>query len=443
MVESSGKTDAGRHGTLSATEAERLSLVERLLPGAGISASNLAEGTRFITARAEGARVYDESGNSYVDFIVGAGALILGHANAAVQAAVVDQVTKGTHFAQLISSPAVDLSQELIDAIPCAEKLVYTTTGSEATFYAMRIARAFTQRGKILKFEGGYHGNHDYALQSTTPFTTSNFPAGRPDTDGIPPNVGESVLVAPYNDLEAARTIIEEHKSDLAAIIVEPMQRSIAPKPGFLEGLRALANSHGVLLIFDEIVTGFRLAYGGGQEYFGVTPDLATYGKIIGGGFPLGAVAGRADVMDVCTVSRRGKEPYAFVEGTFYANPVACAAALATLKELRKPGFYDRLNARGEELRTEFRQIIAKHAIPAKILGDASVWQILFSDSDPSNYAEYASGDIAKTRNFDVDLVRNGVLVLPCTRRQLCEAHTQHDIEDALRAFDAACRAAK
>ena len=251
-------------------------LAARVLPGAGLGGYSLPEDVRFVIRKGEGSRLEDIRGRSYIDYVGGAGVLILGHAHPAVIDAVQEAVPKGLHFFGTLNEYCIRLAEQLVDAIPCAEKIAYCTTGSEATFYAMRIARAFTGRNKILKCEGGYHGNHDYSNFSVVPRAVSNYPAGQPDTAGMPASLSESVLVGPYNDLEAVRRIVEENRDDLAAIIVEPVQRVIFPKEGYLQGLRALCDEHNILLIFDEVVTGFRLAYGGAQEFFGVRPDSAS-----------------------------------------------------------------------------------------------------------------------------------------------------------------------
>ena len=213
----------------------------------------------------------------------------------------------------------------------------------------MRIARAYTGRDKVLKCEGGYHGNHDYSTFSVSPRAVSNFPVGQPDTAGMPANLTENVLISPYNDLDAVREIVKSNKDELAAIIVEPAQRIIFPKDGYLEGLREICSDDDILLIFDEVVTGFRLAYGGAQTYFGVKPDLASYGKIVGGGGPVACVGGSKEIMEQCNPVNRGKDNYAYINGTLHGNPVGCAAGLATLEELRSPGFYDQLHSRSEE----------------------------------------------------------------------------------------------
>ena len=415
-------------------------LAGEVLHGAGLGGYSLPEDVRFVIHRGEGSRLQDVRGRWYIDYVGGAGALILGHAFPSVVAAVQEQAAKGLHFFGTLNEACIRLAKEMVDAIPCAEKVAYCTTGSEATFYAMRIARAYTGRSKILKCEGGYHGNHDYSNFSVSPKAVSNFPAGQPDTGGIPASLPESVLVAPYNDLDTIRRIVEAHRDDLAGVIVEPVQRVIWPQDGYLQGLRKICDDNDVLLIFDEVVTGFRLAYGGAQAYFGVKPDLASYGKIVGGGGPVGCVAGKATVMEQCNPVNRGKPSYAYINGTLHGNPIGCVAGLATLAELRKPGFYDRLHARAADLQKACQQVLDRHRLPALAVGKGSLWQIVFMNKEPVNYADFIHSDMARTRELDRLQMMNGLYVLPGVRRFVSSVHTDQDFEETVRALDAACR---
>ncbi len=420
---------------------EYYAIAEAALPGGAVGGYALPEDVRFVIHRGEGSRLQDVRGEWRIDYVCGAGALILGHAHPAVVAAVQEQAARGMHFFGTLNEACIRLAKELVEAIPCAEKIAFATTGSEATFYAMRIARAFTGRNKILKCEGGYHGNHDYSNFSVSPSALSNYPAGRPDTAGIPDGLGDSVLVAPYNDLETIRRIVAAHREDLAAIIVEPAQRIIFPAEGYLEGLRAICNENDILLIFDEVVTGFRLAYGGAQEYFGVLPDLASYGKIIGGGGPVSCVAGKAGIIDQCSPANRGRPDYAYVNGTLHGNPVGSAAGLATLAELRSPGFYRRLQARSHDLVTACQQVLDRHNLAALAIGEASLWQILFIRQPPGSHADIMASDLARSRALDIELLKNGLYVLPGVRRFVSSVHTDADLEQTVKALDAACRA--
>lgn len=419
---------------------EAYAIAERCLPGAGLGGYSLPEEVRFVIREGQGSRLRDLRDREYIDYVGGAGALILGHAHPAVTRAVVEQAPKGLHQFGTLSEPAVHLAAELVEAIPCAEKIIYTSTGSEATFYALRLARAFTGRNKILKFEGAYHGNHDYSVFATFPKAPSNYPQGIPDSGGVPEVLQSQVLISPYNDLEAVSQLVAEHGKDLAAIIVEPVQRITFPRPGFLEGLRKLCTENGIVLIFDEVVTGFRLGWDSGQGYFGVTPDLASFGKIVGGGGPLGCVAGNAEIIDLASPQLKGQSNYAYINGTLHGNPVAAAAGLATLAELRKPGFYQRLHQKADDLCRECQAVLTRHGLPAIATGAGSLWQILFLDQPPVSQGDILRADMNRSRALDLQCLRDGLYVLPGVRRFISAVHDDGDLQETLRILDGACQ---
>jgi glutamate-1-semialdehyde 2,1-aminomutase len=410
------------------------------LPGAGLGSYSLPDEVRFVIHKGEGSRLQDVRGRWYIDYVGGAGALVLGHAFPTVVDAVKDQAERGIHFFGTLNEQCIQLAEQLVPLIPCADRIAFTTTGSEATAYAMRTARAATGRSKVLKFEGAFHGNHDYSAFSVTPTALSNYPQGRPETGGLPANMVDNVLVSPFNDLDTVRRIVEENRDDLAAIIVEPVQRIIFPKEDFLPGLRQICDDNDVLLIFDEVVTGFRLALGGAQEYFGVLPDLASYGKIVGGGGPLGFVGGKAEYMNLINPRNRGQGNYSYVNGTLHGNPVAASAGLATLAELKKPSFYKDLHALADDVCKACQDVLDKNNIPAIAAGKASLWQILFMDRAPVSHADIMNADQASGRAFDLAQMHKGLYVLPNVRRFVSAVHTGQDIEDTVRALDAACK---
>jgi len=423
----------------ASTQDALYAIAEATLPGAGLGGYALPEDVRFIIREGHGGRLVSVDGREYVDYVCGAGATIIGHDHPAVIEAVKERVSKGMHFFGTLNDAAVELSQVLIDIIPCAERIIFTTTGSEATAYCMRIARAVTGKPKVLKFEGAYHGNHDYAAFSQFPLRPANYPQATADVGGVPLALQDTMLVAPYNDLETVESILAEHAGDMAAIIVEPVQRIIFPKPGFLQGLRDLADKYGVLLIFDEVVTGFRLNLGGAQGYFGVKPDLASYGKIVGGGGPLGCVGGRADLLDATNPNRKGRADYAYINGTLHGNPIAAVAGLATLRVLSEPGFYDSFHARANRFRAAFAEVLARHGLPAIVAGKVSFWQFLFTDQSPANQMEVLATDLKRSGALDLGLLRNGVYVLPNVRRFFSAAHDDNDLDRTLSALEASC----
>ena len=420
-------------------QAEYQKLAEAALPGGAAGSRLLPEGLRMTIASASGSRVVDVEGTEHLDYVCGAGALILGYQHPAVVEAVRAQAARTIHHYGGLSDVAIELATELVAAIPCAERMVFGTTGSEATFYALRMARAFTGRSKILKFEGGFHGNHDYAAYAVVPGVPTSYPRGVPNTAGIPDPLAETVLIAPYNDLDTVESIVEDHAGELAAIIVEPVQRIIGPQPGFLTGLRELCDRTESLLIFDEIITGFRLAYGGAQEYFGVIPDLAAYGKIIGGGGPLSCVAGRAEIIDLAHPYRMSEPDYAYVSGTLHGNPLAAAAGLATLRELQAPGFYDELHRSTARLAAVLRGVLDEKAHEAIVVTEGSLWQILHIAAPPAQYTDLLHSVLAADVALDTELLRNGINVLPGVRRFVSIAHTYEDFEQTADALDRAC----
>ena len=416
---------------------------ERALPDGALGLRLNPEGLNFTIASSRGSRITDVEGEEWIDYIMGGGALILGHQDPLVVEAVQRQAERGIHQYASLSDVVIDLANEVVDAVPGAERMVYTTTGSEATFYAMRMARAFTGRSKIIKFEGAFHGNHDYASVAVWPAEPSPYPRGMPFTDGTPQSVSDTMLITPYNDLERVRVLAEEHIDDLAGIIVEPVQRIIEPAPGFLEGLRLLCDELGIVLMFDEVVTGFRLAYGGAQEHFGVHADIAGFGKIVGGGGPVGCVVGKAELIDQTSLRRKGTPGYVYASGTLHGNPIGAAAGLATLARLREPGFYNELDARTTQLAKGLQEVLDRHGRGALAERVGSLWQILHINESPRCYTDVLNSDRAATVDLDTELMRNGINVIPGLRRFVSSAHTDQDFEQTIEALEGACMTLK
>ena len=366
----------------------------------------------IIIRDGKGSRVWDEDGNEYVDYLIGSGPMLLGHGNEEVIDAVKSQLGKGmTFFAN--NSAGIELAEEICRAVNCAEQVRYVSSGGEADMYAIRLARAFTGRDKILKFEGGYHGMSAEAQMSLAPTRDVNFPQAVPDSAGIPSSVRDEMLISQFNDLELTTSLMDEHGADIAAIIVEPLQRIVPPQEGFLEGLRALCDKHGVLLIFDEIVTGFRFAYGGAQELYGVTPDICTLGKIIGGGFPLAAIAGSKDIMNHFDKAVVGEEGFLMQLGTLSGNPVAAIAGLKTMEILRRDGQYTRLREIGLTLQSVFSDTLASANIAHKIVGDPTLFDVVFTDKEVSNYRHTKAADAERNGKFNAALRNQGIFKSP------------------------------
>ena len=427
----------------SISQQELFKISDRVLPGSGLGSYALDRDIRLIYSHGKGSRMWDIDGNEYIDYVGGAGALILGHSHPAVIEASKVQLEKGSHMFGSLNDVAIRLAERLVNDIPCAEKIAYATTGSEATAYAMRLARAFTSRSKILKFEGAYHGNHDYAIVSTFPKQTGGYPQGQADSYGQPQETISTMLVCPYNDLETLRKIVAQHHADIAAIFAEAVQRIIPADPEFLQGIRAICDEYDILFVLDEVVTGFRLAYGGAQQWYDVKPDLSTHGKVIGAGGPLSCIAGRADVIDLSDPNLKGQPGYTYFNGTLHGNPVAAAATLSMLDELSKPGVYKRMNDFADDLCREIQKILDQHDIPAITQNTGSLWQILFMDQSPRTQADLLASDQVAMRRLDTLLMKQGQYVLPGVRRFVSTVHTADDLEDSLRGLNLACRAFK
>ncbi|MDJ0613189.1 MAG: aminotransferase class III-fold pyridoxal phosphate-dependent enzyme [Rhizobiaceae bacterium] len=390
------------------TQAEWIERAKAVLPAAGFG--NFDPG--IVIREGKGSRVWDENGNEYVDYLIGSGPMLLGHGNEEVEEAVLSQIPKGmTFFAN--NALGIELAEEICRAVPCAEQLRYVSTGGEADMYAMRLARAYTGREKILKFEGGYHGMSAEAQMSLAPSKLVNFPQAVPDSAGIPEAVRDSVWAAPFNDVDFLRSFMNEHGNDIAGIIVEPLQRIIPPAPGFLEAVREECDKYGVILIFDEVVTGFRFAYGGAQELYGVTPDVATLGKVIGGGFPLAAIVGREDIMRHFDKGAVGAENWLMQLGTLSGNPVASIAGLKTLEILRRPGTYEKLRQLGASLMNMFSDHLSKAGTAHQIVGDETLFDIVFTNKPVNNYRDVLNADATTNSKFNDVLRSNQVFKSP------------------------------
>jgi glutamate-1-semialdehyde 2,1-aminomutase len=411
-----------------------------VFPGASLGEYNLPGDMAVVLARGEGPAVWDAAGRRFLDFTMGWGSVLLGHAHPAVVEAVRRQAGLGSNFAY-VSGPALELAEEVQRAVPCAERLRFCASGTEATAYAARLARAFTGRPRLLKFEGAYHGANEIGTVSLFPRRLHDFPRGEPSSAGLPTSAVADVLVAPFNDLETTEAIVHAHRTELAGIIVEPLHRCTPPRPGFLAGLRRLASAAESLLIFDETVTGFRLAYGGGQAYYGVRPDLCALGKALGGGYPLGAVAGRADVLDLVREDRLGDPRYVWYASSLGGNPVSAAAGLAALRELRAPGTYPRLFALGEALRGGLRDVLRKEGVTAHVQGDGPLAAVVFTENEVVDYRSAFRADRQRARAFLLGLFRRGIFLNPMsTKLYLSLAHTEREIDAFLDAARAALR---
>jgi glutamate-1-semialdehyde 2,1-aminomutase len=385
--------------------AELFEEARRLIPG-GVSSPvramrSVGREHPLFLARGEGGWVWDADGNRYVDWVQSWGPLIAGHAHPAVVEAVRDAAGRGTTFGAP-TEIELELARAVVEAVPAVEQVRFVSSGTEAAMSALRLARAFTGRDRILKFAGGYHGHADALLaQAGSGLAT----LGIPSSPGVPDAVVADTLVAEYNDLDAVRALVERHGDELAAIIVEPVAGNmgvVPPAPGFLEGLRTLCNGTGALLIADEVITGFRIGYGGGQERFAFRPDLTCLGKIVGGGLPAAAFGGRSDVMGLLA-----PEGDVYQAGTLSGNPLAMAAGLVTLRLLREPGAYDRLEQTGAALE-------AALTAPGVTVNRVGAMLTGFHHPGPvRSYGDASAADTTRFAAFHAHMLDRGVLLAP------------------------------
>ena len=396
-------------------------------------------------ARGKGGRVWDIDGNEFVDLRMGYGPVILGHADDRIDDYVNQRMRLGTTFS-LTSEDEVRLGELIKELTGWVEMVRMTVSGTEATMHAMRLARAYTGRTKIVKFEGQYHGVHDYALISVTPTTMDGLgdrddPVGLAWGRGIPEAIAATIIPAPFNDLGFLRRLFERRGEEIASVIVEPVlgnAQGIEPAPGFHAGLRALTEEFGILLHYDEVKTGFRFARGGAAEFFGVTPDIATYAKAMGNGYPVAAFGGKREIMAMLP----DKMSHG---GTYAGNRVAAAAGVRTLEILRDTPALETIRQFGERLQTELRRIIEARGLPFVFTGHPSMFGVMFTDTVPYEYRDWAKSDHDLYDAVAVGMQARGVMPEPDSREPwfLCEAHATGDhLDRILAAFEAALDAA-
>jgi len=410
---------------------------EKVLAG-GVS-SHFKAWQPFYVHEAKGSHLVDIDGNDYVDLIMGFGPNSLGHSPDVVVDAVREATGHGTSLA--IATPLeVELAQTIARLMPTMEVMRFVVSGTEATMMAARTARAFTGRTKIARFEGHYHGQHDAALVSVAHVAGSERrPEAAPDGAGIPQGVLDDVVVLPWNEIDLVAPLVREVADDLAAIILEPVPFSniggVEPNHEFIRALRELTWERGVLLVFDEVITGFRLGLGGAAAHFGVPPDLHCLGKAVGGGFPVGVFGGRRDVMEAVVRPRAG-DPHAeqtiFQSGTFSGTPPAMAAGLALLRELERSDAIAVADARAEEIRAGWREIVAGLGLPAQVTGISSWLGISFTDRPIRTRRDALSADAAQARAFSLGLLLGGVYLAPSHPGFTSAAHTDEDVRRVL-----------
>ncbi|MEE9400595.1 MAG: glutamate-1-semialdehyde 2,1-aminomutase [Dehalococcoidia bacterium] len=417
--------------------AELFEEAQRYLPGgvnSPVRAFKAVDGQPLFIKRAQGARLYDEDENEFLDYVCSWGAIILGHSHPKVASALKQAVEGGTSFGAPTERETT-LAKLITSAVPSVEMVRFVNSGTEATMSALRLARAFTGRDKIVKFAGCYHGHSDGLLARAGSGVTT---LGLPDSPGVPASYTQNTLVAPYNDLRAVEQLFTASGKEIAAVIVEPVAANmgvVAPRSGFLQGLREITSSSGVLLIFDEVITGFRVAYGGAQALYGVTPDLTCLGKIIGGGLPVGAYGGKRELMEM--IAPLGP---VYQAGTLSGNPLAMAAGIETLKILGQPGIYEQLEERASALENGLTRSAAESEVAVFTSRVGSILTLFFADREVTDYESALSSDTKSYGRFFNHMLERGIYLAPSQFEAafVSLAHTEEDIEATLRAAEEA-----
>ena len=393
---------------------------KKFLPGGVDSPVRAIKPYPFFAESAAGSKITDVDGNSYIDYCLAYGPMVLGHSNPQVIAEVEKQLIKGSAYG-VPTEKEIELAKLVVKKVPCAEMVRFVNSGTEATMSAIRLARAATGRKKIIKFEGAYHGAHDYVLVKS-----GSGAAGLPDSPGVPEETTRNTLLIPFNNENDVLEIIKANHESVAAIIVEPIMGNVGfipPKDGFLEFLRKVTSENGIILIFDEVITGFRIAEGGAQDYYGVTPDLVTFGKILGGGFPIGAISGKKELMEMMAPSGN-----VYQAGTFNGNPISITAGLATLRQLNS-SFYTEMDHKGQTLRNGIGDILEDNSLNYKIVGLSSMFQLYMTDKEVWNYEDAKTSNTENFNSYFRTLLKNDVFIPP-SQFECCFLSLMHDDED-------------
>jgi len=396
---------------------------KRVLP-AGVSYGiRYFEPYPFYAAKAKGSKLYDVDGNEYVDFWLGHTALILGHSPKAIVDAVEKQIENGTHYGTS-HELEISLAEQVVKMVPNVEMVRFTNSGTEANMYATRLARAYTGRNKIAKFEGGWHGGYD-ALHVGV-----KFPFNVPESAGLTAGALQDTVLLPFNDLDRVKGKLKNEK--VASIVIEPILGAgggVVAEKEFLKGLREFCDEEDILLVFDEVITGFRLAPGGAQQFYGVNADVIVLGKILGGGFPIGAFCGSKKIMERLNTQIYERPQCAFHGGTFTANPISMTAGLATLKLLENGKLINALNITGMKIRRQLKEIFDSHGVDVQITGDSSLFNVHFTKEKVKDANSVYRADRKKVVEYHLNLIANGVFFLPTHTGALSTTHSEADIE--------------
>ena len=412
---------------------ELLAEAQQLMPGgvnSPVRAFRGVGGTPPFIARGDGSRIWDVDGKEYIDYVGSWGPLIFGHRQTEVLQAIEDVLEIGTSFGAP-TEREVELAALICKLVPSIEKVRLVNSGTEATMSAIRLARGFTGRERIVKFDGCYHGHGDSLLVRAGSGVAT---LGLPDSPGVPRALAELTTVLPFNDIDALESVIETRGGEIACVIVEPVAGNmgcVAPKPGFLEAMRAITARHSTLLIFDEVMTGFRVSSGGAQQFFNIHPDLTTLGKVIGGGLPVGAYGGRAEIMNHIAPSGP-----VYQAGTLSGNPLAVSAGLAALRRLERESPYPKLEALGARLERGLSDALSSARIPGRVNRVGSMFTLFFTGEKPVDFATAKKSDIARFNAFFHAMLNQGIYLPPSQFESafISTAHTEHDIDRTIEA---------
>jgi glutamate-1-semialdehyde 2,1-aminomutase len=423
---------------MATTKSDLAARAAAVIPGGVNSGQRRVPGLEeLVIAATSGATFTDGDGNTYTDYHAAFGPPLLGHNDPDVDAAVAATARSVGLMGVGVSEVEVELAERICELVPSAERVLLTETGSEATFHALRVARAATGRRHVIKFQGCYHGWHDSVAMNVISLP-ENVGKKDPLSKGVLPEVVDATIVCRFNDADDVERALTDH--DVAAIILEPIPHNIGavlPKPGFLERLRELATTHGAVLVFDEVITGFRHGLGGFQSIAGVTPDLTTLGKAMGNGWPVSALAGKADLMEMFSTTP-GRP--AFFAGTFNGHPPTVAAALATIDKLQREPVHEHVFALGERTRQGLRELYARLGVPVWVSGFGSVFVTYFLEGEPSSYDDLLANDVELFTGYRRELMKHGIFELPLNlkRSHFSYAHTDDDVDRLLEATEVA-----
>jgi len=405
----------------------------RSIPGgvnSPVRAFRAVGGNPLFIDHAKGSRIYDADGNAYIDYVLSWGPMILGHAHPVVIKALKKAVDRGTSYGAP-TALEIELAELVLKIYPSMDKVRMVNSGTEATMSAIRVARGFTGRDKIIKFDGCYHGHADGLLVKAGSGAAT---FGLPDSPGVPKSYAKNTITLPYNDSAALSRMIEKDWREIACVIVEPVVGNIGcvlPRPGFLETLRAVTKKHGIVLIFDEVMTGFRVSFGGAQKFYGIRPDMTCLGKVIGGGLPVGAYGGRKDIMAL--VSPEGP---VYQAGTLSGNPLAMTAGIETIKELSRPGTYKKIEEKASMLEAGLRDAAKRAGVPTRFYRAGSMFCTYFTDTDVVDYPTAKTADTKKFGRFFAEMLQQGINIAPSQFEAgfISLAHTGKDIDQTVTA---------